>query len=154
MQNFLQDFLATATIKAATNLETALLRLPEEKRHWKPSQNSRSALDMVAECALMNGNSIDMIAGRNFPADYAYLHFRHEIIELCADWPTLQKLLHHNTAQVADVIRAIPDEQINQPIVMPWGDTPTADIISYPYWNMTYHEGQVNYLASMLGCLD
>jgi hypothetical protein len=28
-----------------------------------------------------------------------------------------------------------------------------ANIIAYPYWNMSYHEGQVNYIASMLGCL-
>jgi hypothetical protein len=23
-------------------------------------------------------------------------------------------------------------------------------IMSYPYWNMCYHEGQVNYIAAML----
>ncbi len=28
-----------------------------------------------------------------------------------------------------------------------------AQIASYPYWNMCYHEGQINYIASMLGCL-
>jgi hypothetical protein len=28
-----------------------------------------------------------------------------------------------------------------------------AQMITYPHWNMTYHEGQINYIASILGCL-
>ena len=28
-----------------------------------------------------------------------------------------------------------------------------AQVIAYPHWNMSYHEGQINYIASMLGLL-
>ena len=39
-------------------------------------------------------------------------------------------------------------------IPMPWGPMTIGRMITYPQWNMTYHEGQINYLASLLGCLE
>jgi len=42
----------------------------------------------------------------------------------------------------------------NVEVQMPWGMMTLAQIISYPYWDMSYHEGQINYLASMLVCLN
>ncbi len=38
-------------------------------------------------------------------------------------------------------------------IPMPWGPMTVAQMITSPHWNMTYHEGQINYIASILGCL-
>ena len=140
----LQNFLAAATIQAAVDLEEALLRLPEEKRSWKSSEQSRSALDQVAECAIMNEKVIDMIRIQVFPANYAYIEYQQQIAGLCSDWPALQNLLHKNAAKVADVIRAVSDDDLEA----------QSDSMNYPYWNMTYHIGQINYIASMLGCLD
>jgi hypothetical protein len=140
----LQEFLASATIQAATDLEQALLQLPEDKRNWKSSQQSRSALDQVAECAIMNERVVDMIRLGVFPANYAHIEYQQQIGGLCSDWPTLQKLLHVNAAKVADVIRSVPDEDLEA----------QSDSMNYPYWNMTYHIGQINYIASMLDCLD
>ena len=45
MSNTLQEFLATATQKAADDLDAAFLRLPEEKRAWSPDGKARTALD-------------------------------------------------------------------------------------------------------------
>ncbi|RYX84054.1 hypothetical protein EON83_11985 [bacterium] len=143
----LQSFLADSTIKAATTLETALLKLPEDKRNWKPAKDARSALDMVAECAIMNNSVIHMINGGDFPSDWAYIYYKDQIAALCEDWPTLQNLLHENASKVAEVILAIPSADLNH-------REDLADILSYPYWNMSYHEGQINYLAALLGCLD
>jgi hypothetical protein len=36
---------------------------------------------------------------------------------------------------------------------MPWGPMTVSQILGYPFWNMCYHEGQINYIASMLGTL-
>jgi hypothetical protein len=140
----LQQLLANATIQAAAALEQALLQLPEDKRNWKSSEQSRSALDQVAECAIMNERVIDMIRIQVFPANYAYIEYQQQILELGSDWPTLQKLLHENAAKVADVIRSISDDDLEA----------QSDSMNYPYWNMTYHIGQINYIASMLGCLE
>ena len=140
----LQEFLADATKQAAADLEKALLKLPEDKRNWRSSEQSRSALDQVAECAIMNERVIDMIRSQVFPANYAYIEYQQQIADLCSDWPTLQKLLHKNAAKVADVIRSVPDNDLEA----------QSDSMNYPYWNMTYHIGQINYIASILGCLD
>lgn len=150
----MQNFLADATVKAARELEEALLRLPDEKRDWKPGQQARSALDQVAECAIMSAATIDMIHTHRFPEESAHLQFQEQISSLCADQPSLQKLLHENAARVAEAIRVVPGEDLAISIEMPWGPLTVAEVISYPYWNMTYHTGQVNYIASLLGLLD
>ena len=154
MSHSLQEFLATSTIKAAADLETAFLRLPEEKRNWKPAETSRTAINQVAECAIMNIGTIDIIQTKQFPANFNMEQYQQQIDSLTADWPTLQRMLHENAAKVVEVIRTVPDDDLGIQIDMPWGPMTLSQVVSYPYWNMTYHEGQINYLASMLGCLD
>ena len=68
MPNTLEAFLVNATQKAADDLVVALERLPDDKRAWSPMGDARSALDMIAECAILNGTTAEMIAARAFPA--------------------------------------------------------------------------------------
>jgi uncharacterized damage-inducible protein DinB len=150
----LQTFLATAIAKATADLETALLRLPEEKRNWSAGGDARSALDMVAEIAILNGTVADTIQTRKGMTDFDYAAYTREKAALCEDWPALKKMLDDNTARVVEVIRVVPDDDLDIEVQMPWGAMMTlSQIISYPYWNACYHEGQINFIASMLGCL-
>lgn len=153
MPDTLQEFLATATQDGAASLETALLRLPEEKRHWSPMGKARTALDMVAECAILN-DITELAQSRKFPTDFDFAALERAKAELAQDWNALRSLLHANTARAVAAIRSVPDEDLNVPIALPWGDSTLAQILAYPYWNMSYHEAQINYLASMLGCLE
>ena len=68
-------------------------------------------------------------------------------------WDELHARLLENTQKVAAAIRAMPDDALAIEIHMPWGVQTLGAILAYPNWNMTYHEGQINYIASMLGCL-
>jgi len=145
-----QEFIATSTIRAAQDLEKALLELPEEKRAWKASPASRSALNMVAECAVMAEATISMIQTGAFPSEAASIAFRAEITALADDWPKLQALLHENTAKVAEAIRAVPDEALLKEFVLPWETITMSTTMSYPYWNMSYHMGQINFIAGIL----
>ena len=52
------------------------------------------------------------------------------------------------------MIKDVTDEELGVQVDMPWGPMAMAQIIAYPFWNMCYHEGQINYITSMLGCLD
>jgi len=148
----LQNYLADATQKAATDLETALNRVPQDKRNWKPQESSRSALDQIAECAILNGASADVIENKIFP-DFDFPNFQSEKDKLAADENAALELLRQNAARVATAIRAVKDEDLEQKIAMPWGEMTLAQNIAYPNWNMTYHEGQINYIASLLDCL-
>jgi len=149
----LQAFFADAARQAAADLEAALLRLPEDKRNWSPAEKARTALDQAAECAMLNGYTVDLIQTRKWPADYSFDAFFREKAELARDWNAVKVLLNQNTAKAAEAIRAVPDEDLGIQIQMPWGLMPLSKIIAYPYWNMSYHEGQINYIASILGCL-
>jgi hypothetical protein len=153
MSRTLQEYLAVSTQKAADDLMAALLRLPEDKRNWSPGGDARSALDMAAECAILNGNSSNVIKTRVFPADFDMAAFLRQKTELAQDLSAVQTLLQENTAKAIAIMRDCPDEDIETEIQMPWGPMTIRQIMGYPYWNMSYHEGQINYIASILGCL-
>ena len=150
----LQNFLAQATPKATDDLQTALLRLPEDKRNWSADGDARSALDMLAEVALLNGTTAQTLENRNFPDDYDFALYAQDKTELAQDWPALKKMLDENTARVVEAMLSVPDEDISLEVQMPWGAMTLAQLMSYPYWNACYHEGQINFIASMLGCLE
>ena len=149
----LQDFLANGAVKAAQDLEAALLRLPEDKRNWSAGGTARSAIDMVAEVALLNGDTANMIASRSGLVNLDLEELNRRMDELAGDWPALKARLDQSTARVAQAIREVPDEELTREITMPWGPMAMTEIMAYPYWNAKYHEGQINFIASMLGCL-
>ena len=150
MAKHLHDFLARATQKASADLEAALLRLPADKRNWSPMGDARTALDMVAECALMNGNTADLIQTRVFPADFDWAAFGRAKTELAQNRDALLSLLHANTQKVIAALNAVAEEDLNVAVPMPWGPMALSEVMAYPYWNMSYHEGQINYIAALL----
>jgi uncharacterized damage-inducible protein DinB len=145
----LHQFLTTATQKAADEIEAAYLRLPEEKRHWSPGGTARSAADMMAECAVMN-DLTEIIQTRRFPADFDYAKFQQTKAALMGDWDTLRTQLHASTARGIAALQTIPASDLEDIIEMPWANYTLAEIMAYPYWNMSYHLGQINALAAQL----
>ena len=151
----LQSFLARATTKAAEDLVTAFERIPEEKRSWSAMGDARTALDQVAEVALLNGSTCSLLEDKKWPEEYDFNDYFAKKAELAGQgWETIKAKLEENTKKAAAVIGALPSDALEQEVSMPWGAMTIAQIASYPYWNACYHEGQVNYIASMLGCLE
>jgi len=107
----------------------------------------------VAECTLLNGYTADLIQTRTWQAGSFDKFFAEKAEAVAQDWETLHLRLQENTSRVVAAIAAVPDETLTDEIEMPWRKQTLAEIIAYPYWNMTYHEGQINYIASMLGRL-
>jgi uncharacterized damage-inducible protein DinB len=154
MPSTLQDFLSAATQKAADDLAAAVLRLPEDKRGWSPDGKARPALDQMAECAVLNGYTADLIQTQIWQDNRFDEFFREKAEAAAQDWETLHARLRENAGRVAAAIAAVPDDALGREIKTPWGSQTLAGIMSYPYWNMTYHQGQINYIASLLGCLE
>ena len=153
MAGSLQTFLAKAVQSAAKDLETALFRVPEDKRNWSSMGDARSAIDMVAECAMLC-DPTEIVTSRSFPSTFNFEEYKRNKEELAKDWNAVKSLLDVNVAKAAAFILTVPDEDLNIEIAFPWGNMTVAQVLSYPYWNMSYHEGQINYIASMLGCLE
>ena len=145
---------AELTQKAADDLWAAFCRLPHDKRDWKPAETSRTALGLLTECALLNGYTADLIRTHHF-ADTHLTNYGPDTAALAAlETEALGARLQATTAEVAAAIRATPDDAFGLEIVMPWETQTLGKILSYPQWNMTYHLGQINYIASLLGCLE
>lgn len=68
------------------------------------------------------------------------------------DWEALRARLEENTRRAAGAIRVVPDDALSDAMVTVWKTRTVADVIGHALWNMTYHEGQIHYLASLLGC--
>ncbi len=145
-----QLFISSLTTKAAADLTTAVEALPEEKRAWQPLDKGRSALDQAAECAILNGFTVQLINSRVFPSDFSYEAFTASKEALAANWDAVKAELEANTAAVVAAIETVSDDDLAIEIDMPWGRHTMGQIMAYPYWNMSYHEGQVNFIASLL----
>lgn len=153
MSQSIQEFLAAGTLKASADLITAYLRIPADKREWSPSETSRSAVDQLAECALLNGFTdatikTHVMTGGNMDE---YFRIKAQTVKLSFD--ELKEKLATNTAGVAESIKTLPERDLSIVIDMPWGPMTLEQMITYPMWNMNYHEAQINYIASILGSL-
>jgi hypothetical protein len=153
MPGQLQTFLAKATQEASEDLLKAFDNLPEEKRVWSPMGDARTALNMMAECAIMNSDNPGFIKSRAFPTDYDFGGYMARLGELAQDWTKVKKLFDETLPPLIATIKDVPDDALSTIYKLPWGDYDMPQLLSYPYWNMKYHEGQINYIASMLGLL-
>jgi hypothetical protein len=120
---------------------------------WTPAASARSALNQIAEVAVLNGNVADTILKRAFPTDFTMDVYITQLEELSNDWHKAKQKLEANTARVVTAIETVGEHELDTEIETPFGKLKLEQIISYPYWNTCYHEGQINYIASILGCL-
>ncbi|MEO7715293.1 MAG: DinB family protein [Capsulimonas sp.] len=151
----MQTFLADSCKATCENLIAAVLNLPEDKRLWSPAPTSRSAINLIAECALGNAYTAELIETSKWP-DGTLEDFIQAQTELTnGEWETLEALLRSNTERFCTAVRDLPDDRLNEIVELPLGrfagKYPISFTVSYCYWNMSYHEGQINYIASILG---
>jgi hypothetical protein len=145
----IQDFVAESTRKAAEELKKAFLELPEDRRDWKPSEKSRSALNVLVECAVMNAQTVPLIETVAWPSDGVEA-FERATAEVGQDWQTAIAVLEQGTEKLVNAIRAVSPDQFGAIIEMPWQPFTLLETINYPSWNMSYHLGQINYISSLL----
>lgn len=149
-----QDFIADETKRAAEGLIHQATRMGD-KSIWKPMDEGRTALDQVAECALISGAMVEVIKNYKMP------DFTPEMMEQFAadknalDLESAVALLRENTEKLCDVIRAVPDEKLTDEMKF-WGSEPwsVVSVLNYHNWNVTYHIGQVNYIQTLYGDKD
>src|SRR5579883_150627 len=134
----LQTFLVHATEKAAQDLEAALRRLPEEKWSWSPGGQARTAIDQVAECALVNAGFADVIAARRWPEGYDMERFDRDRVQLMADPQKTIQALREGAAKLAAAIAGVPDEDLQKEVQMAWGPMTIEHMLAHGYWNMSY----------------
>lgn len=154
MPGSLQNFLAFATPKASDDLVAAFLRLPEDKRSWSPGGTARSALDQMAECAILTGYTANVVQERRWPDIDIDGFFEERDALIAQGWGEAHPLLQESIDKVVAAIATVSDAELAQEIESPFGTQTLAMFVTYSYWNMSYHQGQINYIASLLGNLS
>ena len=149
MTGTVQEYLAQATKKAAEALLVAFDRIPEDKQNWSP-MGARSAVDQLAECAMLSGGAGDIISGKLDLKNFDMVKFEEAKTELCKNVNAMKQLLQTNVGHAIKTIEETQTSDLDKMHDMPWGPMNRQDLIGYAYWNLSYHEGQINYIAKML----
>ena len=117
--------------------------IPEEKLDWMPGGEARTARQLLEELVTTTTFTAQMIRDMKMP----------EMTEekLPKSITELEKL---HKAAITDFLKAVsefPEDKLQEKLDLPWGNLTFFQIISYPYWNMMYHFGQISYIQLLYG---
>ncbi len=147
------NYVSSITTKSLQELVTAYLNIPEDKRHWSPDGKARTAADQIAECTVTNGYTALLLEFHKWETQWMDEFFVEKARVVSLSWEDIHDMLEENTAKLISALNGLQEKDLEIEINMPWGKQKLSELIVYPYWNMSYHLGQINYIASMLGCL-
>ena len=150
----MREFVVKLLDKGVDHLFKAAKKVPEDRLDWGPSDKGRSALDQLQECAYMPSIYCQMFADRKppeFTQEFmeAYERGRKEFTSLAA----CEEACRKGTAEMAALLRGMSEEEICSTIFLPfWGgaDYTLAEIAMLHYWNLSYHEGQIYYISTLV----
>ena len=147
------EMAVNANRQAADALARTAKAMPDDKQTWKPLDEGRSALDQVVECGGgMNLFMSRILQNRALPEMNPREHER-----MVAENDTMEKalaLLEKGTVALLSAIESFPKEHLGDTIRLPFGggmDRTFEEVMFMPYWNMTYHTGQINYIQTLYG---
>lgn len=145
------EFLIHQTESQIDKIYAAARAIPADKLDWEASSESRSVRCQLQEVATAIDQFWSMYADRKLiwsPETTAqWLADRKSLVEL----DDLEASTRAQFAKLAELARTLSDEDllaiIESPMPTPWT---MADILTYPLWNMAYHEGQINFIGNLL----
>ncbi len=129
--------------------------MPEDKLVWKPAEANRSGLEILQECAQSLAWPRTMLKPGAFSGDmseaFAAAQSERE------SWTTVEACEQAARAKWVETRQFIldyPEDDLDRQIPLPFAPDlvlSVAEILSSPYWNLTYHLGQLNYVQLMYG---
>lgn len=147
----MQEFAARATETMCGRLVGGIDRLSDEQRRLRIKDKSRTALDQAAECVLINEGAAEILQRRkaDFPPDFMaqFEGQKNRLVE--GGWPEIRRRLEASLPPLVAAMRATPNDALELAIEMPWRTEPLWEIMQYPAFNMTYHLGMINMVATM-----
>ena len=121
-----------------------------DKAMWSPLDKGRTAANQVGECALIAEMTTKLIELKSMPpVDMS--KFGEAVAEIATSPENVLALLATNTDALCAAIATMTEADHAVTVTMPWGNTMTlTEVTQLVYWNNTYHEGQINYIATLL----
>jgi hypothetical protein len=147
------------TKEAVNGLFKTAGHVPADKQNdWKPMGEARSTLSQVTECALTPHFFVQLLKGESI--DFASPEAdakRKQAEAAITSIEIAEEAARKNYEMFYAVIAEIPDSALDEEHSVPWNPTEkvtTADVLFFPYWNIVYHIGAINYIQLLLGDTD
>lgn len=120
--------------------------IPDEKFAFCPMGCAKTAKDILAEIA--NGNIMFANVFTGAESDESF----GKRVAQASTLADLGELVMESAAAVVDAIDSLDEADLDREVKMPWGATfPLWQAILLPVSHMTYHDGQINYIQTLLG---
>jgi len=147
-----QSIFSSLIQKAGDDIIRALAATPDDKANWKPESAGRSILEITIECAGVNSFMARCITSGVAPAIN-----REDGEKLAKELTNLSKAadaLKSSIDALTLAVSSLPNEKLDSSITLPFlgGITTTLEeMLGRPYWHMSYHLGQINYIQTLYG---
>lgn len=124
--------------------------LPADKLDWKPTPDSRSALDQLQEVATSCDTFREGLKERKIVwSDEMFGAWMAERAKL-TDLDALEKHAREGHARLYEDILNLTEAELDEPFEMPFpGEWTVADVLVYYHYNASYHDGQINYIGTL-----
>jgi hypothetical protein len=146
-----QDVLIRQLERQLEGFLRAVKAVPTDKLEWVAAEGLRSALDQFQEVATAVSEFWTLYTDHKFAMSPeiagVWMVKRRKITSI----DELESRLRADTAQLIELVRNGSAESLNSTVDVPMpGETKLVDAVSFHYWNMSYHEGQINLIVQML----
>jgi DinB superfamily len=135
-------------------LKTTFSFVPDDKLDFKPGETCKSALQIIAHCAVSNHNFISIIK-REMEGDpkerFAESKRKEEAI---TSKDAALVALDESVAAVAAALDTINDENIGKDIPTPFFTAPMMFWMYLPARHMDNHASQIDYIQTIWGDMD
>lgn len=147
----IQDLIVRQTQRALDDVLRAIEALPEDKRDWKPGEGARSALDQLREMAWAPRFYMPYLGSGEAGAGHEEIRAkaREEV-----SYEVGRDLALKATGELCAMIANVPDDRLEDEVTLPMGGgmvMTLAEVLGIHYWNLVYHQGQINYIQTLLG---
>jgi uncharacterized damage-inducible protein DinB len=145
------ELLIHLTRSQITETFDAARQLPLDKLTWQPAPGARSALDQLQELATALDFNWSTYTERKVEWSQEKAERWKEHRSQFTDIDELEAMAQAGTERLAAFLADFDPADYSASVEFPIPGTFTmADCLAYHYWNATYHNGQINYIASLL----
>ena len=129
----------------------AVESVPADKEKWKPTPQSRHVLDLVQECGFVNMRWAAILRAQDWVE-----REENDLADYNAANATLERAiatLRETTQEFLEVVAGVPEQSYDKVIVTPWPgpwtEVTVGGAMLHAHYHLCYHEGQINYIATM-----
>lgn len=141
------------TLDAVDELLRYAKAIPADKLNWRPAAHARTALEILQECAVLPAAITAWLHDRpQSPPSMDQYALYWAQAEMLSTIEACEHALRENTQKLLQAVASLPEAELSQTAVAPWGKTYTlAEGSLIHHWNVTYHLGQIAYIQLLYG---